>query len=239
MLQSLQRFGRYGGAVLIVTDKASNQIRIPEEIRERTQIVHHDAPGLMTRYQIYDFIGACDVPVLHMDTDIIVTQQIEPILRKMERKGGIFACSEANLYPALAKTPASAITERFANFFGLELFLADMELRNHPLLCLNSGMFGFSRRDAFEAASRRIEASYNDKSWSVLASHYNDQPFFNYVMAKSGANTEILDGTLSLVRDAEAAAELRREFVHFLWAKPEDKAGQMFKFMDFLVTHGH
>jgi len=237
MLKSLYVFGRYRGGILVLADRTETQITVPDEMRDGVRSLCRDAIDMSTRFQIQEFIGACDSPVLHIDSDIIVTQEIDPILHKMSKKGGIYVCSELALKPQFANVPVSAITDQYANWYGLELFLNDAELRDRPLPCLNAGLFGFSERRIFEEPARQIHDMYTSDRWPSIASRYADQPFFNYVMAKSEPfDAGLLSGALSLVTTAQNAVQFPRPFVHFLWTKGSEKAQQMSQYMDFLES---
>jgi len=241
MLKSLYVFGRYRGGVLVLADRPETEVAVPDEMAEMVRILCYDAIGSSTRFQIQEFIGACDTPVLHIDSDIIVAQEVDPILRKMPSKSGIYVSSELGLQPQFADVPASAITDEYANWFGLELFLEDPELRDRPLQCLNAGLFGYSERRKFEQAANQIHDMYTSHRRSSAASRYGtDQPYFNYVLAKLGSiDSSLLNSTVSFVKSVEGAVRHRRPFVHFLWPKGDEKAELMSRYMSFLESsHG-
>src|SRR5215469_14003962 len=77
MLKSLYVFGRYRGAILVVADRPETQGAVPDEMTDMVRIINCDAIGLPTRFQIQEFIVACDTPELYIDTDIIVTEQVD------------------------------------------------------------------------------------------------------------------------------------------------------------------
>lgn len=235
MLKSLYVFGRYRGGILVLADRTETQVALPEEMTDMIRILCCDPIGVSTRFQIQEFIGACDTPALYIDTDIIVTEEIDPILRKMSSKSGIYVSSELALFSEY-NVPASTITNEHANFFGLDLFLDDAELRDRPLLCLNSGLFGYSTRRIFEGPSRQIHEMYASDKWSPTASRFTDQPFFNYILAKlQPIDSTLLSGALSFVPTAESAVRYTRPFVHFNYARGGDeKARQMTLYMNFL-----
>jgi hypothetical protein len=177
MLKSLYVFGRYRGGILVLSDRTETQVAVPDEMTDMVRILCCDAISMSTRYQIQDFIGARDTPALCIDSDVVVTQEIDPILRKMSAESGIYVSYELGLWPQVAKVPASAIADQKGwNWFGLDLFLDDAELRDRPLLCLNAGLFGFSERRIFERPARQIHDMYTSERWSSIA-RYTDQPF--------------------------------------------------------------
>ena len=237
MLKSLYVFGHYRGGILVLTDRAEPQVRVPDEVTDMVRIICCDVVDQSTRFTINEFLGDCDTPALYMDSDIVVTQDVDPILRKMSATRGIYVGSESTLQPEFANIPPSAITNQYANWFGLDLFLDDGELREHPLECLNSGLFGFSERRLFEQPGSQIHEMFRCDRWSRIAAVYGDQPFFNYVLAKlEKIDSGLLSGSLSFVTNAEQAVELPRPFVHFAWAKGDDKAVQMSKYLSFLES---
>lgn len=234
MLKSLYVFGRYRGAILVVTDRT--EVAVPDEMTDMVHILCRDAMDLATRFQVQEFIGACDVPVLYLDTDIVVTEDVNPILRKIYVNKGIYAASEAALFQEYANLPASAITNEHANWFGLELFLDDPEMRDRRLPCLNSGLFGFSERRIFEQLACQIHKMYKGAKWSSIASSYTEQPFFNYILAKlERFDSCVLSGSLAVVPDAETAVRFLRPFVHFVFASGgEAKTPQMSQYLSYL-----
>lgn len=236
MLKSLYVFGRYRDAILVVSDRT--EVAVPHEMTDMVHVVRCDAMDLGTRFQVQEFIGACDTPVLYLDTDIVVTGEISPILRKMYTNRGIYAASESALFQHYSNLPASAIMDPHANYFGLELFLDDSELRDCRLPCLNSGLFGYSERRIFEQLGCRMREMYASDRWSSLASRYTEQPFFNYVLAKlEHFDSWALSGSLSLVATAEQAVRFRRPFVHFVYEwRGEAKTPQMSQFISHLES---
>ena len=233
MLKSLYVFGRYRGGILVVTDRPEAQVAVPDDMTDMVHILCCDPIGMSTRFRVHKFIGACDSPLLYIDSDIIITQEIDPVLRVMYAKSGMYVCRDITLIPKFANVPASAITDENANWWGLNLFLDDVALRDRPLLGLNSGHFAFSSRHLFERSGRQIHDMYTSERWSSLASRFTDQPFFNYVLAKSGPPIDPgLLSQVALVDSAETATQMRRLFVHFSWTR--DKPQEMSKYVDFL-----
>jgi hypothetical protein len=248
MLQSLDAFGNYRGEILVLTDRDEDHVRrhVPCGMQDRTHFFKSVSPNVATRYLVGDYLGACDRPVLYVDTDIIVTQNVEPILRKINIGEGIYVCSEAILFPKFQGVPASGVRDKYASWFGLDLFLSDKELSGRPLLCLNSGLFGFSSRLVFEQVGLQVQNLYADDRWSAVARKFGDQAFFNYVLAKSERiDVGLLSGAVGFVADARSAAKFSRPFMHFLWARDAykrqslwtrgtDKRKQMSDYVEFL-----
>jgi len=239
MLKSLYLFGQYRGAILVLADRSETQVAVPEEMTDMVRVLCCDVIDNSRRFQIQEFIGTSDTPVLHIDSDIIVTQEVDPILREMSTKTNIYVSSELGRYPKIVNVPASAITNPFWNYFGLDLFLDDAELHDRPLSCLNAGLFGYSERRIFEQPARKIHGMYTSHRRSSVASRYGtDQPFFNYVLAKLGPiDSGLLSGALSLVATAEVAVQCTRPFVHFAYAdSAKEKAQQMAQYMNLLES---
>jgi len=240
MLKSLYVLGRYRGGILVLTDRTETEVAVPDEMTDMVRIVYCDRIDMSTRFQIQDFLGLCDTPALYIDTDIIITQEVDPILRKMLTKSAIYVGREGDLWPQLVKV-ASTITDKRANYFGLDLFLNDLELRDHPLPGLNSGLFGYSARQIFEQPARQIRDMYTSDRWSSFASRYTDQPMFNYVLAKSELidsdhiDSDLLSNALSFVSTADSAVNFPRPFIHFNYASGvENKLYQMSRYMSIL-----
>jgi Ribosomal protein L11 methyltransferase (PrmA) len=237
MLQSLYTFGEYEENFVLLTDRPEQQCRqnIPALLRDRVSIVKVASPNVTTRYLVREYLGVHDGPMLYVDTDIVVTKSVQPILNRISTGKGIYVCSEASLHHDINGVPASQLENQWANWFGLDLFKADLELCNRPLPCLNSGLFGFTSRSDFDEVSRQILDLYMDDKRPTLAKNYLDQPFFNYAVAKSKlVDTDLLSGSVAFVGRAQGAAEFARPFTHFLWARGADKRHEMAEFLETL-----
>jgi len=79
MLKSLYVFGRYRGGILVLADRTEAEVAVPDEMTDMVRILCCDVIGPSTRFQIQEFIGACDTPVLYIDPGIIVTQGHRPL----------------------------------------------------------------------------------------------------------------------------------------------------------------
>jgi hypothetical protein len=237
MLRSLYSFGKYDGEFLVLTDRTDHQFghEIPAEYRDKVRAVKVDLPNMMTRYTVCEHVELDNRPLLYVDTDTVITQSVQPALRQIGSREAIYVCSEGNLHRDINGIPASALNNNWANWFGLDLFKADSELRDRPLPCLNSGLFGFSSPSVFADVSSQMQRLYVHEKWSVLAKHFTDQPLFNYAVAKSKVvDTATLSGAVAFVRWARGSAEFSRPFTHFLWARGSEKLQQMAEFLEIL-----
>jgi hypothetical protein len=141
------------------------------------------------------------------------------------------------LYSELCSTKISDVQDvrRIGNWFGLEILRADPECADELLPLANSGIIGFKDHNTFKMVADLIYQLYHHSAHRDLATYFTDQPFLNYVLVKTGLGAyQPLRGTCAFMGNWQPFPEEKRGFVHFVWARGEEKSRQMKLYLDHL-----
>jgi FkbM family methyltransferase len=239
LLESLVEFGHYSGQVAIFSDRTMEQLQeyVPGPLRSRVTTETVANAAYSARYRIAE----CDIgkysPVLYIDSDVIVNTDVNPILRSIAARDGICVTTEELLYGELCSTKISDVQDvrRIGNWFGLEILRADPECADELLPLANSGIIGFKDHNTFKMVADLIYQLYHHSAHRDLATYFTDQPFLNYVLVKTGLGAyQPLRGTCAFMGNWQPFPEEKRGFVHFVWARGEEKSRQMKLYLDHL-----
>jgi hypothetical protein len=243
LLQSLVDFGKYNGQVAIFCDRSSDCISRYLPDRARSQILHvplRDV-GLTGRYSIADHDLHQYSPIMYLDNDIVINNDIMVPLSAIAIKGGISVTTEAEFYTELSSCKISEISDvrRVGNWFGLEMCRIDPSCSEDLLPMANSGIMGFRDHDTFRLISGLVRDLYRHPIHSDVAKYFTDQPFLNYALVKTRVGEyEILRKACSFLGTWDPFPEQRRGFVHFIWARGEDKPRRMERYLAYLNDVG-
>jgi hypothetical protein len=239
MLNSLIEFGNYRGKIAIFSDRPSDAVLelVSSEVKNQVICFSLKDRTMAARYTIANSDLDGYSPILYIDNDIIVNRDITSILSSIAKQDGICVTTEIDLYKDLACDKITSIHDkrRIGNWFGLELMRADPECADEVLPIANSGIIGFRDHNIFRPIANLICKLYNHPVHSNLAKYFTDQPFLNYVLVKTrSGDYDILNGTCSFLGNARPFPRERRGFVHFVWARGEDKARQNEEYLRYL-----
>jgi hypothetical protein len=235
-IESLIEFGCYHGDLMIFSDRAEEDVvgYLPAAIRDKTHFKTIDNASLLSRYQT----KASDVsgfsPILYMDVDIIVDKNINKLLAAISGEDRVFVSTERRYYPDLCSTTIANVQDvrRFGKWFGLELLRSDEDCANDILPIANSGIFGYVNHATFSGVARLVESMYKSESHSDLIKHFTDQPLLNYVLVKTHLGKyEPLSEACEYSGVWQEFPLNPRGFLHFIWAKGEDKYHRMQAYM--------
>ena len=126
-------------------------------------------------------------------------------------------------------------TPKQCNWWGRDLFVDDPDLAKERLLFLNSGAFAFTSRRFFKPIGEQVYELYlKDRRFDPFGA---DQGFFNYVVAKRRLklDLDVLNSSQAFVINADLGLKHCRPFIHFCWARRDDKPGQMARLLDLLA----
>ncbi|NHN88041.1 hypothetical protein [Acetobacter conturbans] len=193
-LTSLRRFGLYEGDVFIVADRDSNETLsfFPEDVHRNTHIVQaSDADHLFERYKIFEHRIDGYSPVLYLDTDIIISSDINGIIKKAAFQDGFHLYREAAGEADLIKVTQWDV---IANWWGAWMIGREGEIGDLSFWRATSGIMLFSDLPAthrmFETVCRVGKLTRRHEiDW------FGDQPVLNYVATQ----TEMVD--IELLKD--------------------------------------
>jgi hypothetical protein len=241
LLQSLVEFGKYNGQIAVLSDRplTSTLEYIPDDIR--FQILHFplNDTSLAGRYTIGNHDLSRYSPILYIDNDIIVDNDITPLLTAIATQGGICVTTEAETYRELTLNTIEKVQDigRIGNWFGLELIRADPTCSEEYLPVANSGIIGYANYQTLSFVGNLVRSLYLHPAHAEYAKWFGDQPFLNYVLVKTGVGDYyILDESCSFLGFGYPFPMKRRSFAHFIWARGEDKLQMMEAYLGHLRT---
>jgi len=214
-IRSLIEFGRYEGPILVLTDQSPTSVAsflFPTDAARVSllQFEPIDRHGFMTaRYLLHDWPqGRQFQPVLYLDTDVIIDNEVAPILRDVAMADRIAAPVE--LMSTLARNPASGAT------------LLQRDLCSPGYMAgFNSGTLGVPNlRDHAETLRliRRIIVNHG-----LLVGRdalpFADQEIANYVSYRTGCFDTALISRFVRYAGHDAHEKARCGMVHF-WPVP-------------------
>jgi hypothetical protein len=212
---SLFEFGAWDGDILLMTDQANSGFaeRMPDWLRDRIHVVTMPADDVLdytlVRYRIADLTSA-DLyqPVIYIDTDVVCDMPLPPL-----------ACLAAMSHE-LQVTPEYFLGTP-SPYYGQPLMTVDGMSFDGSQRGFSSGIFAFRDIDEQRKLFRTIiETAYsvsNSAGKRDLFECY-DQPFFNYVLRKTGLGDTTLFADAVLVHHNHLpmlTAPVRKGFVHF------------------------
>ena len=230
-LTSLVTVGQYDGAIVVITDKTSEEIRalLPGGIKATVALLPtqaHDTVGYKTaRYGIVQWPGAWDYqPLLYVDADILFDRPVAPMLHDIARADRVCAPAEPHF---LASSP----------FLGSNLLLDDGCLPSPDKHGFNSGTLGIPNMVRHARTMALIGRTVRNRL-AVVGRHsvqFVDQPIANYVSYRAARiDTELLSRYVRLA-DAEATPDQRRGLVHYCWVPNADvRVEVMTKYLEHL-----
>ncbi len=237
LLASLFEFGRYDGEVAIFSDRSLDHVMtyVPGPLKSRTLWFPLRDTSLLGRYTIMDHELGQYSPTLYLDNDIIVDNDIRPYLKRISREGGICVTTERTTYAEFVSQKVAEINDvrRIGNWFGLELLRADTDCLEEFLPVANSGILGFRDAATFSTVASLIRQLYRHPCHSDLAKYFADQPFLNYVLAKTKLGSyEALRESCRFLGSWDVPVDQPRGFAHFVWARGEDKIFRMTSYLE-------
>jgi hypothetical protein len=237
-LDALRRFGRFGGPVVVFSDRdlEATLRHAPAATRGEVRCLPiMDRPWLQ-RYRLGGDALADHSPVLYIDADIVVDADIAPTLARIAASHGLCVTTEREIQPALGADSVGRLPleTALANHFGLRLLKADEACRDDLVPVINSGVIGFSQHDlAFSVGSMLAELYASPHHQETV--RFSDQPFLNYVLSKARvADTESLLGTCQFVARWTDQPFGPRGFMHFIWARGDKKPRHMRAYVEAL-----
>ncbi|MER8434704.1 hypothetical protein [Mesorhizobium caraganae] len=238
-LFSLCEFGNYEGEVVVITDRSIDKTAnyVPDNLRQRVILLHTSDISHSTRYTLNDLVLGGYSPILYIDNDVVVDGDIESTIKDINESCGVCVTTEIESYKDLVADNIGKVhdTRRVGNWFGLELLKTDLDCANEKLPLANSGIIGFRNKYDFEIVADIVRKLYSHPSHRDLVKYFGDQPLLNYALVKTNLGSY---GPLSEKCRFAAAWHSsqveRRGFVHFVWARGEDKWKQMKSYVEFL-----
>jgi hypothetical protein len=191
LVSTLMSSGHYKGAFAIISDQPEYILEpIFEGMdRHRWRLLHLDAHDLMdftfARYRILELLGADEFsPLLYLDTDIICSEDINPLLVRIAFAPNLCCCDEGPLG---------------GEFYGSQLFEWD-GFDTKGKTGFTSGIIGIPHAaDAW--CFRLVVASGEAFALEKANRTYfrcMDQPHFNYIVHKRGYfNFDVLTGSVN------------------------------------------
>ena len=238
-LESLIEFGNYQGDVAVFADRPENALPkyFPTQIEKQIQAHALKDTGFIARYSsIGEERFAGYSPVLHIDNDIVINRDIDPVLRAIATQEGICVTTEERIYPELRSATISKVqdTRRIGNWWGLELLRVDQDCGDEVLPLANGEIIGFKDHNAFRLVADLVCRLYRHPAHQNLVKYFGDQPLLNYVLVKTQLGAyEPLRDTCIFTGAWQPFPPERRGFLHFSWARGEDK----FKYMKLYLDH--
>jgi hypothetical protein len=148
------------------------------------------------------------------------------LLDAISMQSGISVTTEAETYRELStdRIPQVHDVRRVGNWFGLEICRMDPSCCDDFLPVANSGIIGFRDRETFQMLASLVRDLYRHPAHADVAKFFTDQPFLNYALVKTRLGEyKILDKSCSFLGPAQSFPGDRCGFVHFIWARGEDK----------------
>jgi hypothetical protein len=238
-LLSLVTHGNYRGSIRIFSDRSPGQVRqyVPEVAKDSVSHVSMDKGDWIQRYNVCALGLQEYSPILYVDNDIIIDRDISPILTAISSRRQVCVITEADTYPELSVDSISQISDqrRIGNWWGLEILRADSSCSEDLLPLANSGVMGFGDHSVFALVGRLVTELFRSSSHALIAEWFGDQPFLNYVLVKTKLGEyEVLRKTCNFLGSSGSFPEERRGFAHFNWARHEEKAQQMGRYLSHL-----
>jgi hypothetical protein len=227
LLVSIAEFGNYDGMFAIVSDRHDEGVLhyVPSNLRDRVIYINRPVLDLASRYDVCDAGFAQYSPVMYLDNDIIVDNDLSDLLRQVTTaRPYICVTTEVELWGHLFTGKICDIVDdrRIGNWFGLELLRSDPECSQEALPLVNSGIMGFSSHPEFTKAAKLVRDSYHIHS--ELAKSFTDQPFLNYALVKTRlGNYAVLSRACRFSGIGDRLPSERCGFVHFTRARGDEK----------------
>jgi hypothetical protein len=242
-LRSLEEVGGYNGDIAIFADRSNAEAQqyAPDRLRPLIDWRPLGAPNFRSRYIALDPSFASFGPILYFDTDIVVDRPINRLIGLLTRQRGVSVTTESERYPALAAKVVREVedTWRIGNWWGLELLRADPACADYHCQLVNSGILAFDHYATFETVSRLMSSLMDHPRHEALFKYFGDQPFLNYVLARTNLGSyEILRGLCSFVGTEAPVPGEARGFSHFVWAQGAQKQEAMRGYLEQLLREG-
>lgn len=235
-LVSLETYGNYRGAIKIASDRSFDQVLqyVPDSAKDRILHAPIGQGDWMGRYDVgalrlHDFS-----PILHMDSDIIINQDINRILREICSRRQVCVTTEAETYPELTVEKISRLVDerRIGNWWGLEILRSDPSCSEEFLPLVNGGVMGFSDHSVFSLISRLVTELYSAPSHAEIAKWFGDQPFLNYALVKTKLGEyNTFRRSCEFSGSSIPHSRNRLGFAHFLWARNDEKLKAMSSYL--------
>jgi len=206
-------------------------------MQERFESLKINNLSHVSRYSICEYLKEDYFPIVYIDNDIVVDSDISPFLKEVIQTDGICVSTEDKFYQELTGRSIGELKDdrRIGNWFGLDLLKADPDCMGEKLPLANSGIIGFGNDYHFKIVSDIVKKLYTHPSNKNIVKYFGDQPLLNYALVKTR-----LGSYQPLMRKCRFAGTWqsnqleRRGFVHFVWARGEDKSKQMESYVGFL-----
>lgn len=188
---SLRRFGRYTGDIIIIADRTPEQVLsiLPDDVRDRVLVrpVSGHEP-LFERYKVFDHPISEYLPVMYLDTDIVVADDIRPLLKQAATRPGLHMYREAH-------EPLDDIKDTRwdidANWWGSWMIGRSDSLADLPFWRATSGIMIFNDLHLIQSLFENVcmmarLTRRHEIDW------FGDQPILNYLATQM----EIIDISL-------------------------------------------
>ena len=227
-LISLEKYGRFGGAVGVACDRPLHELAkyIPETFHHRLIATEASKQrGWFNQYYLdhgrYDGYQ----PILYCDVDVLFDASITDLLIDLLLCGRVCCATERNSYPQLRESPPRLWDDYPGNFFGRYLYASDLEFHDAQASLGNAGVVGFDNTARARCVNYLVRTIASRQSSDRLRI-FTDQPILNYVLHKTKlGNFDILDRYCRLTRAVEDVPPAgRRGIAHFHLASGAENA---------------
>lgn len=235
-LASLARFADWAGRVVILTDRAPEELAplIPDPLRSRVHLLRCNPVDVLgftlARYALQDVpLVRSHQPLLYVDTDVVFDGNLSSLMIDILLSGAACFLPEREMFDY--------------DFYGEPLFQADGSFAPEQTRGLSSGAIGIPTldqvADQFDLIVKTAQAYVASVGNRDVFCCY-DQPFANYVFQKLGGfDTAVLPRHAILHHSSYANPAERRGFVHFCGGvgMSAPKLIRMAQYYDDLAAH--
>jgi hypothetical protein len=214
-LSSIHRHAEYEGDILIMTDRAPDEISkyLPQEVRSSIRVLSRNPKSAREIGSARYTIAMEDVsdyqPILYSDIDMVCDNHLQPLL---------FALLEHDRICYVPEFPGKSvhsIAPEVGPWFGDFLFREDQSCADFDPQCLNSGVLGFRNQSVVDRVFPAIRNSHLAFRFSQPP-RFQDQPFASYVIQKlKVGNGKILPAFVSMVTQTSPFGFPRKGLAHF------------------------
>lgn len=164
-VQSLVEFGKYDGDIFVLCDNKARVEKAIGNFAGRVTIAEEPVVNLYDRYRLPDLVSASYAPIAYFDSDVIFTQDINPLLMEMRVMGDLV------IYEETAAKDDADPSVRPDKWFGAHL-LRPLDACV-PFHKLNSGFFAINNGRAFSQLFKSVS------EFQPLDHPFGDQAIMN------------------------------------------------------------
>lgn len=184
-VNSIFKFGKYTGKVAIISDREEKEINYLFDNDAKNNIIYFKNSGndpLFERYKIFEHDISDFSPILYLDADIVVSDDINKFLKNTPDNKSV------NLYRERNKEIINIDQQPHhppENWWGMWMFGQDGEIGKTPFYCATSGIILFNNEKRVSDLFSLIENTSKITRKNMIK-HFGDQPFLNYCASQSG-----------------------------------------------------